>query len=186
MSNQQTIILGIDPGTNITGYGIIEINQKKINLLDMGILRLEKYSNQPLKLKKIFERILFLIDQYHPDEIALEAPFLGKNVQSMLKLGRAQGVSMAAALIREIPVFEYSPRKVKQSVTGRGNASKEQVASLLSKILQINPDTKIMDATDGLAVAICHYLQISSPIHSVNSNSGWKSFIKDNPGRVKT
>ena len=184
MGNNQIIILGIDPGTNITGYGIIEIVNKKINLIDMGVLRLEKYANQPLKLKKIFEGILLLIDQHHPDEIALEAPFLGKNTQSMLKLGRAQGVSMAAALVREIPVFEYAPRKVKQSVTGKGNASKEQVAGLLSKMLQINPDAKFFDATDGLAVAVCHYLQISSPIRSVNSKAVWKSFVKDNPGRV--
>jgi len=183
MENSDRIILGIDPGTTIMGYGLIEIRGKKLSMLALGSLQLSKYSNQPLKLKKIFERTLSLIDEYHPDELAIEAPFYGKNVQSVLKLGRAQGVAIAAALFRSIPVFEYQPRKVKKAITGNGAASKEQVAAMLSRILGCEIPMDSMDATDGLAVSLCHYLQ-KSPAENTKSYSGWKSFVADNPGRV--
>lgn len=183
MENQERIILGIDPGTTVMGYGLIEIKGKKLNMLALGCLQLSKYSDQPLKLKKIFERTLSLIEEYHPDELAIEAPFYGKNVQSVLKLGRAQGVAIAAALFRSIPVFEYQPRKVKKAITGNGAASKEQVASMLTRIVGCEIPMDSMDATDGLAVALCHYLQ-KSPADTTKSYTGWRSFIADNPGRV--
>jgi len=157
--NSDRIILGIDPGTNIMGYGLIHQSGNKIRLITMGILKLGKYSNHALKLKKIFERTLGLIDEYKPDEMALEAPFYGKNVQSMLKLGRAQGVAMAAGLYKDLPIFEYSPKKIKLSITGNGNASKEQVAGMLSNLVEFNEAPEFLDATDGLAAAVCHYFQ---------------------------
>lgn len=177
------IILGIDPGTNIMGYGIIHIQHKKPVLLTMGILKLGKYNNHADKLKKIFERTLSLIEEYKPDELAIEAPFFGKNVQSMLKLGRAQGVAMAAALYRSVPIYEYSPRKIKQSITGKGSASKEQVAGMLHNILFFEQPAGYLDATDGLAVAVCHYFQ-KDPDAQGSKYSGWKSFVSQNPGRV--
>ncbi len=176
------IILGIDPGTNIMGYGIIEVLGKKINLLSLGVLKLNKVENHALKLKNIFEQTSSLIDQYHPDELAIEAPFFGKNVQSMLKLGRAQGVAIAAALSRSIPVFEYSPRKIKQSITGKGNSSKEQVAGMLQHLLQFKEMPEHLDATDGLAAAMCHYFQRDAG-NEKKSYSGWKAFLVENPGR---
>lgn len=183
MENTDRIILGIDPGTTIMGYGLIQISGKKLSLLAMGCLQLSKYANQPLKLKKIFERTLSLIDEFHPDELAIEAPFYGKNVQSVLKLGRAQGVAIAAALFRSVPIFEYQPRKVKKAITGNGAASKEQVAAMLSRLLLKEIPMDSLDATDGLAVAICHYLQ-KSPVENQKSYTGWKSFLTENPGRV--
>lgn len=180
----ERIILGIDPGTNIMGYGLISQSGNTISLITMGILKLGSYDNHALKLKKIFERTLGIIEEYHPDEMALEAPFFGKNVQSMLKLGRAQGVAMAAGLHKDIPIFEYSPKKIKQSITGNGNASKEQVASMLQNIVQFDELPKFLDATDGLAAAVCHYFQ-GSRAKTTSSYSGWKSFLQDNPGRVK-
>jgi len=182
--NTERVILGIDPGTSIMGYGLIHHKNTELSVISLGIIQLHKYSNQPLKLKKIFERTLNLIDEYKPDELAIEAPFYGKNVQSMLKLGRAQGVAMAAALYRSVPIFEYSPKKIKQSITGNGNASKEQVAAMLMNILSINETPKHLDATDGLAAAVCHYFQ-KSPKSDSNEYSGWKQFIKENPNRVK-
>ncbi len=182
--NKERIILGIDPGTNIMGYGLIQQKGSKTELLSLGVIQLNKYSNQALKLKKIFERTLSLIDEYHPDEFAIEAPFYGKNVQSMLKLGRAQGVAMASALYRSIPIFEYSPKKVKQSITGNGNASKEQVSAMLKNLLSIKEEIKYLDATDGLAVAVCHYFQRQT-VTDGESYSGWKQFISSNPDRVK-
>jgi crossover junction endodeoxyribonuclease RuvC len=176
------IILGIDPGTNIMGYGIIGIAGKKISLLSLGVLKLNKVESHALKLKNIFEQTFSLIEQYHPDELAIEAPFYGKNVQSMLKLGRAQGVAIAAALSRSIPVFEYSPKKVKQSITGKGSASKEQVAAMLQTLLSFKEMPKHLDATDGLAVAMCHYFQ-RNPSQEKKSYSGWKSFLAENPER---
>ena len=176
------IILGIDPGTNIMGYGIIEITGKKIRLLSLGVLKLNKIEGHALKLKNIFEQTFSLIEQYKPDELAIEAPFYGKNVQSMLKLGRAQGVAIAAALSRSIPVFEYSPKKVKQSITGKGSASKEQVASMLQTLLSFKEMPKHLDATDGLAVAMCHYFQ-RNPSSEKKSYSGWNAFLSDNPDR---
>ncbi len=176
------IILGIDPGTNVMGYGIIHIINDKINLIAMGAIELNKLSTHFLKLQKIFERTTYLIEEYKPDEVAIEAPFLGKNPQSMLKLGRAQGVSIAASLSKDIPVTEYAPKKIKQSITGKGTASKEQVAGMLNNILKIKATTKHLDASDGLAVAVCHYFQMGKPTSEKNY-SGWESFVKKNPKR---
>ena len=186
MERTERVIMGIDPGTNIMGYGIIEVRDKKMKLLTMGSLHLGKIDDAYLKLQRIFNRTLQLIDEYHPDELAIEAPFFGKNVQSMLKLGRAQGVSMAAALNRNLPIAEYLPKKVKQSVTGNGNASKEQVAAMLSNLLQYKEIPKHLDATDGLAVAVCHYLQTGRTEAGKKSYSGWSAFLKENPGRKLT
>ena len=182
--SSERIILGIDPGTTIMGYGLIQQQGNKINLITMGILKLSKYNDHALKLKKIFERTLGLIEEYHPDELAIEAPFYGKNVQSMLKLGRAQGVAMAAGLYKELPIFEYSPKKIKQSITGNGNASKEQVAGMLANLVKFDREPEFLDATDGLAAAVCHYFQ-GNTTKSNKNYSSWKSFIKDNPNRIK-
>jgi crossover junction endodeoxyribonuclease RuvC len=184
---KERIILGIDPGTSILGFGIIQTDGKKMTLVTMGVLKLDKIDDHALKLQKIFEHSIGLIDQYHPDELAIEAPFFGKNVQSMLKLGRAQGVAIAAALSRKLPVMEYAPRKIKQSITGNGAASKEQVAAMLQSVLSIpaaNMPTQL-DATDGLAAAVCHFYQSSSLLGGKKSHSGWKSFLSENPDRVK-
>lgn len=181
---KERIILGIDPGTNIMGYGLIHQKGNSISLITMGILKLGQYSNHALKLKKIFESTLGMVEQYHPDELSIEAPFFGKNVQSMLKLGRAQGVAMAAALYKGLPIFEYSPKKIKQAITGNGNASKEQVAGMLKNILHFNEIPGHLDATDGLAAAVCHYLQGDSATTEKSYNS-WTSFLKDNPDRLK-
>jgi len=178
------IILGIDPGTTIMGYGLIQIKGKKMELLQMGVLHLSKLSSHELKLKRIFERTLLMIDEHKPDELAVEAPFFGKNVQSMLKLGRAQGVAMAAGLYRNIPIFEYSPKKIKKSITGHGNASKEQVAAMLKSLLTIKEMPKHLDATDGLAAAVCHFFQ-GDTVEKGKSYTGWKAFIKDNPDKLK-
>lgn len=178
---KERIILGVDPGTVVMGYGVILVNNKCLSILQYGVIHLSKYTNHELKLKKIFERVLSLIDDYHPDEVALEAPFYGKNIQSMLKLGRAQGVAMAAALSREIPITEYAPKKIKQSVTGNGNASKEQVAQMLKTLLKFEDTPKLLDATDALAVAVCHFFQNGT---EKTSSKSWKSFVGDNPGRV--
>lgn len=174
------IILGIDPGTNIMGYGLIHIKGNKMELIVMGVLRLEKVENHPLKLQRIFDRTIALIDEYKPDELAIEAPFFGKNVQSMLKLGRAQGVAIAAALSRNMPIQEYSPKKIKQSITGNGNASKEQVSAMLKSLLNFKETPEFLDATDGLAAAVCHYFQ-RKPGSAAKSYSGWKAFLADNP-----
>lgn len=185
MANER-IILGIDPGTTILGYGIIEVQGKQMKLVAMGVLRLDKIEDHHLKLQKIFERVIELMDGFHPDELAIEAPFFGKNVQSMLKLGRAQGVAIAAALSRKLPVVEYAPRKIKQSITGSGSASKEQVAAMLQRTLSI-PDSDMpekLDATDGLAAAVCHFYQSNSPLAGAKTYGGWKSFLSANPDRV--
>jgi len=181
---KERIILGIDPGTNIMGYGVIHQKGNAIEMVTMGILKLSQYSNHALKLKKIFERTLSLVEQYHPDELAIEAPFFGKNVQSMLKLGRAQGVAMAAALYKDLPIFEYSPKKIKQSITGNGNASKEQVAGMLKSILNFKEIPNHLDATDGLAASVCHFFQ-GNQASDKKSYSNWAGFLKDNPGRLK-
>ena len=185
MANER-IILGIDPGTSILGYGIIEVHGKQMKLVALGVLRLDKIEDHHLKLQKIFERCIELIDGFHPDELAIEAPFFGKNVQSMLKLGRAQGVAIAAALSRQISVTEYAPRKIKQSITGNGAASKEQVAAMLQRVLQIADSDmpEKLDATDGLAAAVCHFYQSSSALATGKSYSGWKSFLTANPERL--
>ena len=183
MKNEK-IILGIDPGTTIMGYGVILVEGNKPTMLAMGVLELKKYDDHYTKLKRIFDRVVQLIDTYHPDELAIESPFFGKNVQSMLKLGRAQGVAMAAALSRSVPIFEYAPLRIKQAITGRGNASKEQVALFLKKYLNLQDDPAYLDATDGLAAAVCHFFQINRPVAGTGVKS-WKEFINKNPGRVK-
>lgn len=178
------VVLGIDPGTTIMGFGVIRITGRNITLLEMGVLRLEKIADHPLKLKKIFEETLALADKHKPDEFAIEAPFFGKNVQSMLKLGRAQGVAIAAALNRDIPIFEYSPKKIKMSITGNGNASKEQVAAMLQQLLKIQEMPKYLDATDGLAAAVCHYFQNTGIGGEPQKKFGsWEAFLSNNPGR---
>lgn len=180
----EKIILGIDPGTNIMGYGLIFTDQSRIELIELGVIHLAKLDSHALKLKKIFEKTISLIDQYHPDDFSIEAPFFGKNIQSMLKLGRAQGVAMAAALYRTIPIFEYSPKKIKQSITGNGNASKEQVAAMLQNILKYKETPEYLDATDGLAAALCHHFQRDNTGEQKNKHSGWKSFMAANPKRI--
>jgi crossover junction endodeoxyribonuclease RuvC len=180
---KEKIILGLDPGTSIMGYGIILVQGSKLTLLQFGVIHLSKLDSHELRLKKIFDRVLAIIDEFSPDEVALEAPFFGKNVQSMLKLGRAQGVAMSAALHREVPITEYAPKKVKQSVTGNGNASKEQVAKMLMQIFSIKEMPKLLDASDALGVAVCHHYQ-NGPIKS--KTKSWASFIKDNPEKVKS
>ncbi len=178
------IILGVDPGTTIMGYGIIHIKGKEMQLIQMGVLHLSKLPSHESKLKRIFERILQLIDEYKPDEMAIEAPFFGKNVQSMLKLGRAQGVAMSAALYRNLPIFEYAPKKIKMSITGNGTASKEQVAGMLKSLLKIKKMPKDLDASDGLAAAVCHYLQ-NNTSNKKEKYSGWEGFLKNNPKKIK-
>ncbi len=178
------IILGIDPGTTIMGYGIIKANGENVSLIDFNDFSLKKLDNHYLKLKKIFSSLTEIIDKYNPDEIAIEAPFFGKNVQSMLKLGRAQGVAMAAGLVKEIPITEYSPKKIKMAITGNGNASKEQVAKMLQSILKFDEIPKNLDSTDGLAAAMCHFFN-SKKITSIGTKfTGWQSYIKNNPEKI--
>lgn len=181
---KEKIILGIDPGTSVMGFGIIKVENNKMTLIMLDELLLGKLPNHNLKLKRIFEKTLALIDHFHPDEVAIEAPFYGKNVQSMLKLGRAQGVAMAASLYREIPTTEYSPKKIKMAITGNGNASKEQVAGMLQNLLKIKELPIKMDATDGLAAAVCHHFN-AGKMNAEKSYSGWASFVKQNPDRAK-
>jgi crossover junction endodeoxyribonuclease RuvC len=185
MPAKDRIILGIDPGTIVMGYGILQVKGTKLIPLGIGVVKLEKYDDHAIRLKKIFERTVSIIDEFKPDELAIEAPFFGKNVQSMLKLGRAQGVAIAAALSRDLPVTEYSPKKIKMSITGNGNASKEQVAAMLQQILGIAGGEQYLDATDALGAALCHYYQ-NNGIKSGGSKSysGWKSFLGDNPARI--
>ena len=178
----ERIILGIDPGTSVMGYGIIVCKSGKMALLTQGVIKLSKYDDHALRLKIIFDRVINLIDEYNPDELSIEAPFFGKNVQSMLKLGRAQGVSIAAALSREIPYTEYAPRKIKQAVTGNGNASKEQVAKMIQSLLSMKELTEYLDASDALGAAICHYFQGGT--HQTSGSAGsWKAFLTQNPKR---
>jgi crossover junction endodeoxyribonuclease RuvC len=174
------IIMGMDPGTNVMGYGIIHVKKPGMTILQYGVIHLNKYKSHELKLKKIFERVLGLIEEYNPDEVAIEAPFYGKNIQSMLKLGRAQGVAMAAVLFRDIPITEYAPKKIKVAVTGNGNASKEQVAKMLQQLLGFNETPKLLDATDALAVALCHINQQGA---RVKKSKSWEAFLKENPER---
>jgi len=180
------IILGIDPGTNFMGYGLIGIKRKKPTAIALGVIHLNKIPDHYLRLRRIYERVLGLVEQYLPDELAIEAPFYGKNVQSMLKLGRAQGVAMAAALARQVPITEYEPRKIKMAITGNGGASKEQVKDMIKRILGLDESQlpSELDATDALSVALCHFYESSRPIPASGSKS-WKDFIARNPGRVK-
>ena len=180
------IIIGIDPGTNVMGYGILAVESRKPRVVAMGVLKLNKMETHYMRLHRIHERVLSLIGQYLPDELAIEAPFFGKNVQSMLKLGRAQGVAMAAALTRSLPITEYEPRKIKMAITGNGAASKEQVQELLRRILNIPRERLLpeLDATDALAAALCHFYETQRPVTASGPRS-WKEFVARNPGRVK-
>ena len=180
------IIIGIDPGTNVMGYGILGVKGKKPSMIAMGVIELKKFESHYLRLSRIFERVTMLVEQYLPDEMAIEAPFFGKNVQSMLKLGRAQGVAMAAALSRDVPITEYEPRKIKMAITGNGAASKEQVQEMLRRILDIPRENLLpqLDATDALAAALCHFYESSRPQIEKGCKS-WKEFIAKNPDKVK-
>ena len=179
----ERIILGIDPGTTIMGFGLIRVVGKRMEFLQLNELILTKYSDHYVKLRLIFERTIELIESFHPDEIAIEAPFFGKNVQSMLKLGRAQGVSMAAALNLDIPITEYSPKKIKMAITGNGNSSKEQVAKMLKTMLDIKEMPKNLDSTDGLAAAVCHYFNFGNS-SSKKEFSNWANYISKNPDKL--
>lgn len=185
MHKAERIILGIDPGTTIMGFGLIKVEDKSMEFMQLHELQLNKYEDPYLKLKVIFERTVSLIDEFHPDEIAIEAPFFGKNVQSMLKLGRAQGVAMAAGLSRQVPITEYSPKKIKMAITGNGNASKEQVAKMLQQLLQLKTLPKNLDSTDGLAAAVCHFFN-SGNTSAEKKYSSWTVFVKDNQKRIKS
>ena len=187
------IILGIDPGTQISGWGVVAVRGGVCSYISMGVIDLRKEKDLFIRIGILFKKVVELIDKYTPDELAMEAPFYGKNVQSMLKLGRAQGALISAAHSKDIPIFEYAPRKIKLSITGRGAASKEQVATIISKILSIEEAPSVFfDATDGLAAALCHYLNSNiafstkgkTPKNSGHSG-GWGKFIKDNPDRIK-
>lgn len=187
---KERVILGIDPGTAVMGYGLVKETGPKVELVSLGIVKLDHLDDHALKLQRIFEKTIALIDEYHPDCMALEAPFYGKNIQVMLKLGRAQGVAMAAALSRNLPITEYAPRKIKQSITGNGNATKEQVAAMLQTLLKFEETPQFLDATDGLAVAVCHAFQkislkgTSSIGGGKKAKTGWAAFVKDNTERV--
>lgn len=182
----EKIILGIDPGTNIMGYGVIKVRDNKAEMVTMGIIDLRKYGDSYLKLGHIFERVTGIIDAYLPDEMAIEAPFFGKNVQSMLKLGRAQGTAIAAAVHHGVPIHEYAPLKIKMAITGQGQASKEQVAGMLQRLLKLDEKEmgRFMDATDALGAAYCHYLQMSRPETNAKKYRGWKDFVNKNKERV--
>ena len=185
-TDAERIIIGIDPGTNVMGYGILRVVGKRPSMLAMGVIKLNKFETHYLRLRRIFDGVQSLINQYLPDEMAIEAPFFGKNVQSMLKLGRAQGVAMAAAITRDIPITEYEPRKIKMAITGNGAASKEQVQEMLRRILNIPREQLLpeLDATDALAAALCHFYETSRPIPSAGPKS-WKEFIAKKPDKVR-
>lgn len=185
MNNYDRVIMGIDPGTNVMGYGVLGVNGKKVDVVVMGVIQLSKFESHYKRLARIFERVTGLIEQYLPDEMAIEAPFFGKNVQSMLKLGRAQGVAMAAALHRDIPIAEYAPLVIKQSVTGSGSASKERVAEMLRRLLNIPQESmpRLLDATDALGVALTHYYETGKPQIAKGPKS-WADFLAKNPDRI--
>lgn len=186
LSDWDRIIIGIDPGTNVMGYGILGVRHGKPGVIAMGVIQLNRFDSHYLRLGHIFKRVQGILEQYLPDEMALEAPFYGKNVQSMLKLGRAQGVAMAAAISRDISVTEYEPRKIKMSITGNGGAAKEQVQEMLRRILDIPRENLLpqLDATDALAAALCHFYESAKP-EIARGPKSWKEFIAKNPGRVK-
>ena len=185
MVGAQRIVMGIDPGTNILGYGVILIDSRRVQYVDMGVIDLRKEKDHFLKLNRIFKEVGQLIERYSPDDLAIEAPFYGKNPQVMLKLGRAQGVAISAALTRQIPVFEYAPRKVKMAITGRGDASKDQVKLLVEKTLKTTLDIRFLDASDALAIALCHFYQLTSPLTDTSASTNWKAFVEAHPQRVK-
>lgn len=182
-TNKYRRILGIDPGTNIMGFAIIEVQGKQLILIEMGILYMKNLSTNGEKMKHIFEEIQKIIDQFDPSEMALEAPFFGKNVQSMLKLGRAQGMAMAAAISRGITFKEYAPKEIKLSVTGSGNSSKEQVAAMLQTIFNKKIEQEYLDSSDALGAAVCHYFRSSSKLKGGKRYKGWAGFIKANPNK---
>ena len=184
----EKVILGIDPGTNVMGYGIIKVEDRNAKMVAMGVIDMRKENDPYLRLGKIFERVTGRIDEFLPDEMAIEAPFFGKNVQSMLKLGRAQGVAIAAAIHHSVPIHEYAPMKIKLALTGNGNASKEQVAGMLQKLLKLDKEEMpaFMDATDALAAAYCHFMQMSRPETNATHYSSWKDFATKNAKRVKS
>lgn len=181
----EKVILGIDPGTNVMGYGVIKVNGQKVGMVAMGVIDMRKEDDPYLRLGHIFQRVTGIIDEYLPDEMAIEAPFFGKNVQSMLKLGRAQGVAIAAAIQHSVPIHEYAPMKIKMAITGQGSASKDQVAGMLQRILHLDKDEmpKFMDATDALAAAYCHFMQMSRPVTDTHY-SNWKDFATKNQKRL--
>lgn len=179
------IIVGIDPGTVVMGMGVIAINRNQVSIVYMDVLRFSSKTDSYLRLQKIHEKVSDIVKKYHPQEFAIEAPFFGKNVQSMLKLGRAQGVAIAAAMAAGVPVTEYSPRKIKQSITGNGNADKQQVLKMLQQILNFSEEPKYLDATDALAVALCHHYQSTVPVNARKSLKGWEEFLAKNPGRIR-
>ena len=185
--NSEKIILGIDPGTNVMGYGLLKVTGNKAQMMAMGVIDMRKKNDPYLRLGYIFERVTGLIAEFLPDEMAIEAPFFGKNVQSMLKLGRAQGVAIAAAIHRDIPIHEYAPLKIKMAITGNGAASKEQVAGMLKRLLMLKEDDmpQFMDATDALGAAYCHFLQASRPESTARHYSSWKDFALKNEKRIK-
>lgn len=184
VKDKDKVVLGIDPGTNIMGFGVLHVVNGKMKLIDLGVIRLDKIGDASLKLKKIFEATTALVEKHLPDEFAIEAPFFGKNVQSMLKLGRAQGVAIAAAISRNVPIFEYSPKKIKMSITGNGNASKEQLAAMLQQLLSFKEQPKYLDATDGLAAAVCHHFQFSGLKGAEKKYGSWNSFLSENEDRL--
>ncbi len=179
---KEKIILGLDPGTQVFGYGVLKQEGRKIVAIQMGVVKLDKFRSHEIRLAKIYEKVSQLIEEFTPDEVAIESPFFGKNVQTALKLGRAQGVSMAAAIARQIPIVEYSPKTVKQSVTGNGNASKEQVAAMVIRLLNISQENYLLDATDALAIALTHSNQGDK---KQDSKGGWDKFLKNNSDRIK-
>ena len=185
-SNTEKIILGIDPGTNVMGYGVLRVIGNKAEMVSMGVIDMRKMSDPYLKLGHIYQRVTGIIEEYLPDEMAIEAPFFGENVQSMLKLGRAQGVAIAAAIQRDIPIHEYAPMKIKMALTGNGSASKEQVAGMLQRMLKLDKSEmpKFMDATDALAAAYCHFIQMGRPESAGKHYNSWKDFVTKNQGRV--
>jgi len=186
-SQTEKILLGIDPGTNVMGYGVLRVSGNKAELVVMGVIDMRKERDVYLRLGKIFDRVTGIIDEFLPDELAIEAPFFGKNVQSMLKLGRAQGVAIAAAIHHDVPISEYAPLKIKLAITGNGSSSKEQVAGMLQKLLHLRDDQMphFMDATDAVAAAYCHFLQLSAPATDTRHYGSWKDFVSKNSSRVK-
>lgn len=184
----EKVILGIDPGTNVMGYGVLGVAGQRARLIAMGVIDMRKMHDPYLRLGRIFERVTGVIDEYLPDEMAIEAPFFGKNVQSMLKLGRAQGVAIAAAIHHDVPIHEYAPLKIKMAITGQGAASKEQVARMLQKLLNISKDDmpKFMDATDALGAAYCHFLQLSTPTSGARHYGSWADFVRKNASRIQS
>ncbi len=181
----ERIIMGIDPGTNILGFGIIQIKGRTPHYVDMGVVDLRKEKDHFVKLRRIIRDVGALIDHYMPDDMAVEAPFYGVNPQVMLKLGRAQGAAIAAAITRDIPVFEYAPRKVKIAVTGNGAASKEQLAMMLERTLGMKMQSEHLDASDALGIAMCHYYQLVNPLSDTDISSSWEKFVRNNPQRIK-